>query len=181
MTRPPLSFSRRTVVVLICALALVLGVGGPAAAAGRAEKLAVLSSWSQTSKASYTAWNAARLNRGPWAGYGFDWSTDYCTSSPDNPLGFNFRLPCNRHDFGYRNYRAMGAFSANKARVDDAFYADLKRVCATYAAALRPACYSLAWTYYSAVHTFGSLIAVQKSDLDRAALIRSDSLAAGTA
>lgn len=175
MTRPFLRPVRRTVLVLISVLALVLGVAGPAAAATRAEKLTVLSSWTQTSASSYAAWNDARLNRGRWAHYGFDWSTNYCTASPDNPLGFNFRLPCQRHDFGYRNYRALGAFSANKARVDNAFYADLKRVCATYSSVLRPACYSLAWTYYSAVHVFGSLAAVRQADLDRATRIRSGS------
>ena len=48
--------------------------------------------------------------------YGFDWSTDYCSASPDQPLGFDFRLSCWRHDFGYRNYKAVGAFPANKSR-----------------------------------------------------------------
>jgi hypothetical protein len=181
MTRRLISPFRRTVVVLISAIALLLGVAGPAAAATRAEKLQVLSTWTQTSTTSYAAWNSARTNRSPWADYGFDWSTDYCSTSPDNPLGFNFRLPCHRHDFGYRNYKAMSAFSANKARLDNAFYADLKRVCATYAAALRPACYSLAWTYYKAVHVFGSLTAVRQADLDRAARIRADSLESASA
>jgi phospholipase A2-like protein len=41
--------------------------------------------------------------------------------------------------------------------VDDAFYFDLKARCATYNVFVRPACYSLAWTYYQAVKTFGSL------------------------
>jgi Tfp pilus assembly protein PilV len=181
MTRPLPSSFLRTVVVLIAAVTMLLGVAGPAAAATRAEKLAVLSSWTQTSATSYAAWNAARTNRGSWADYNFDWSTDYCTSSPDNPLGFNFRLSCYRHDFGYRNYTAMGVFSANKDRVDNAFYADLKRVCATYSAILRPACYSLAWTYYSAVHVFGSLTAVRQADVDRAARIRTESLRAAAA
>lgn len=68
----------------------------------------------------------------------------------------------------------MGRFSANKARLDDAFYADLKRVCATYNAAVRPACTSLAWTYYQAVKAFGSLAAVQQADIDRAARMKAD-------
>ena len=49
---------------------------------------------------------------------------------PDNPLGFDFTLSCWHHDFGYRNYKAVGQFRANKDRVDATFYADLKRVCA---------------------------------------------------
>ncbi|WP_433530015.1 phospholipase [Micromonospora sp. CA-263727] len=162
----------------VVALFTVLAVASPAAAAVTpAQKLSVLSSWTQTSASSYNAWNSARQNRAPWAEYNFDWSTDYCSSSPDNPLGFNFTLPCARHDFGYRNYKAVGQFSANKSRLDSAFYEDLKRVCATYNAVVRPACSSLAWTYYQAVSIFGSAAAVQQSDIDRAARIKADALA----
>ncbi|MEV0808301.1 phospholipase [Micromonospora sp. NPDC050200] len=156
------------------ALLAVLGVSSPAFAVTTTQKLSVLSSWTQTSATSYNAWNSARLNKGAWADYNFDWSTDYCSSSPDNPLGFNFTLSCARHDFGYRNYKAMGQFSANKSRLDSAFYEDLKRVCATYNVVVRPACYSLAWTYYQAVSVFGSVAAVQQSDIDRAARIKAD-------
>ncbi|MFC0030972.1 phospholipase [Micromonospora chaiyaphumensis] len=168
--------SRRLTTLLAAgtiALLTAVGVATPAAAAVSTEqKLAVLSSWTQTSASSYTAWNSARLNRAPWTEYNFDWSTDYCSSSPDNPLGFNFSLSCYRHDFGYRNHKAMGIFPANKSRLDSAFYADLKRVCATYNTVVRPACYSLAWTYYQAVSVFGSVAAVQQADLDRAARMK---------
>ena len=156
---------RRTLVVLISAVALL---APPTVASAAASKASVLSDWTQTTAASTNAWNAARLNRDPWASYGFDWSTDYCSSSPDNPLGFDFRLSCWHHDFGYRNYKDMGTFAANKDRLDNMFYADLKRKCATYSSIVRPACLSLAWTYYQAVSIFGSLEAVNPSDIDRA-------------
>lgn len=123
--------------------------------AAPADKAQVLSSWTQTSASSYNAWSSARANQGAWAAYGFDWSTDYCSSSPDNPFGFPFQNSCARHDFGYRNYKAMGAFSANKSRLDSAFYEDLKRVCANYSGATKTACNSTAWTYYQAVKAFG--------------------------
>ncbi|MEH0983732.1 phospholipase [Micromonospora sp. CPCC 205556] len=156
-------------------LLTLLGLASPAfAAVSTEQKLGVLSSWTQTSSTSYHAWNSGRLNKPAWSEYAFDWSTDYCSSSPDNPLGFSFSLSCHRHDFGYRNYKAMGQFSANKSRLDSAFYADLKRVCATYHVVVRPACYSLAWTYYEAVSIFGSTAAVQQSDLDRAARMKAD-------
>jgi hypothetical protein len=158
---------RRTVVVLFSILAL-LAPAAAAQAATTADKLAVLSSWTQTTAASTNAWNAARLNRAPWADYNFDWSTDYCSSSPDNPLGYDFTLSCWHHDFGYRNYKAMGQFPANKDRLDNMFYADLKRKCATYSSVLQPPCYSLAWTYYEAVHVFGSIAAVNPTDIERA-------------
>ena len=156
---------RRTVVVLLSSLALLVPAGVADAAASKAE---VLSGWTQTSATSFASWNAARLDRAPWSGYGFDWSTDYCSSSPDNPLGFDFRLSCYRHDFGYRNYKAIDQFAGNKARLDSAFYADLKRKCATYSSVVRPACTSLAWTYYQAVSIFGTPAAVTSADIEKA-------------
>ena len=160
---------RRALTALTAALVLVLALASPAAAVTAAEKARVLLSWTQTPVGSYNAWYAAALDRASWAAYGFDWSTDYCSQSPDQPLGFDFRLSCQRHDFGYRNYKAAAAFPANKSRVDDAFYADLRRRCAMYSVLVRPSCDSLAWTYYNAVHVFGNLQPVSQATLDRAA------------
>lgn len=160
--------SRRVATLLVtvsAALLTMLGLAGPAVAAP-SDKPVVLSNWTQTSSSSYSAWNSARQNQGAWAAYGFDWSTDYCSSSPDNPLGFDFTLSCFRHDFGYRNYKAIGQFPANKSRLDSAFYEDLKRKCNTYNAVVRPACLALAWTYYQAVSVFGS---VSRAQIDEAA------------
>ncbi len=100
-------FLRRTLVLLISLVALLIPAGVANAATTTTTKAQVLSNWTQPTASSYTAWNAARLDRGPWAGYGFDWSTDYCSASPDNPLGFDFTLACWHHDFGYRNYKAI--------------------------------------------------------------------------
>ncbi|MEU5158993.1 phospholipase [Streptomyces sp. NPDC020875] len=125
------------------------------ASAAPADKPRVLSSWTQTSASSYNAWAAANRNQGAWAAYGFNWTTDYCSSSPDNPFGFPFASSCARHDFGYRNYKAAGSFSANKARLDSAFYEDLKRACNGYTGATKTACNSTAWTYYQAVRALG--------------------------
>ncbi|MEU6530713.1 phospholipase [Streptomyces sp. NPDC046928] len=149
---------RRTLTTALAASAVsvaTLVVLAPAAQAAPADKPQVLSSWTQTSASSYNAWVAARSNQSAWAAYGFDWSTDYCSTSPDNPFGFPFSTSCARHDFGYRNYKAQGTFSANKSRLDSAFYEDLKRVCAGYSGASKTACNSTAWTYYQAVKAFG--------------------------
>ncbi|MBG0563904.1 phospholipase [Actinoplanes aureus] len=170
---------RRASLVTLLTVLAVLVAATPAYAVTAAEKAAVLSSFTQTSASSYNSWNAARQNQGAWSAYRFDWSTDYCSASPDNPIGFDFKLSCWRHDFGYRNYKDIGAFSANKSRVDSAFYADLKRKCATYASAVRPACNSLAWTYYQAVSIFGSLAAVESADLQAAADLKAAATAAG--
>jgi hypothetical protein len=132
--------------------AAVLALAAPANAA---TKLQLMSSWSQTSASSEGAFHSARANSGAYAQYGFDWGTDKCSSSPDNPFGFPFERSCIRHDFGYRNYKAEGVFDANKARIDSAFYADLKRVCNRYSGAQGASCDGLAWTYYEAVSIFG--------------------------
>ena len=132
-----------------------LFVAAAPAHAAPADKPRVLSSWTQTSTSSYTNWVAARGNQSNWSAYGFDWSTDYCSKSPDNPFGFPFQISCARHDFGYRNYKDAGTFDANKPRLDSALYEDLKRVCGRYAGAQKAACTGLAWTYYQAVKKLG--------------------------
>ncbi|MET9426803.1 phospholipase [Streptomyces sp. NPDC003036] len=122
-----------------------------------ADKPQLLSAWTQPSAASYNTWWAARQNQAAWSSYAFDWSTDYCSGAPDNPLGFPFQYSCARHDFGYRNYKAAGQFEANKARLDTAFHEDMKRVCARYAGdAVRVSCHTMAWTYYQGVSAFGT-------------------------
>ncbi|MEU9060693.1 phospholipase [Streptomyces sp. NPDC048430] len=149
---------RRRFAVPLAAVALSLPlalVPAVSASAAPSDKPQVLSSWTQTSASSYNAWNSARNNQGAWSAYAFDWSTDYCSTSPDNPFGFPFQTACARHDFGYRNYKAAGTFPANKSRIDSAFYSDLKRVCAAYSGAKLTSCNSTAWTYYHAVDIFG--------------------------
>ncbi|MBL7254691.1 phospholipase [Paractinoplanes lichenicola] len=158
--------TRRIALVLALALALVAPAG--IARATTTDKATVLAGWTQPTAASTAKWNAARLDREPWASYGFDWSTDYCSASPERPLGFDFANACWHHDFGYRNYKDLGRFAANKTRLDDTFYADMKRVCVRYSVLVRAACYSVAWTYYQAVRIFGSVSFVRQADLDRA-------------
>ncbi|MCY0924544.1 phospholipase [Streptomyces sp. H27-G5] len=138
------------------ALLALIGTAAPASAVP-ADKSRVLSNWTQTSASSYNTFISARNNQGSWSAYDFNWSTDHCSSSPDNPLGFPFNLSCARHDFGYRNYKAAGQFSANKPRLDSMFYEDLKRVCGShgYSASKKATCNSLAWTYYKAVKQLG--------------------------
>jgi len=54
-----------------------------------------------------------------------DWTTDDCTLSPDNPLGFPFAPACHRHDFGYQNYGSQSRFTAAaRLRIDDKFKAE---------------------------------------------------------
>lgn len=127
------------------------------AVATEVTKPAVLASWTQPRDASYSAWDAARRDQAFWGQFDFDWTTDLCSASPDQPLGFDFRMPCWRHDFGYRNYKAIADFPANKARVDDAFRSDMTTVCSARRGLARKACLAVARTYYQAVASFGDL------------------------
>ncbi|MFH8615134.1 phospholipase [Streptomyces sp. NPDC017979] len=151
MRRRTLATAVTTAAVTVSAVLVSTGT----ASAAPADKPKVLSSWTQTSAASYDAFFAARAKQSSWAAYGFDWSTDHCSNSPDNPFGFPFKNSCIRHDFGYRNYKKAGSFTANKARLDSAFHADMKRVCARYSGATKGTCDGTAWTYYQAVVRFG--------------------------
>jgi len=65
------------------------------------------------------AFTARRNARDPST---LDWTSDGCTSSPDNPFGFPFVPACNRHDFGYHNYRNQNRFTeSGKLRIDNQF------------------------------------------------------------
>ncbi|KPM45012.1 hypothetical protein AK830_g1521 [Neonectria ditissima] len=83
-----------------------------------------------------------------------DWTSDGCTSSPDNPFGFPFVPACNRHDFGYNNYRIQTRFTVSaKAKIDSNFKTDLYYQCSSVSAT--SVCNALADVYYAAVRAFG--------------------------
>jgi hypothetical protein len=86
-----------------------------------------------------------------------NWSTDYCSAPFVGNTGrsFNFRLPCQRHDFGYRNLKIVGAFTEeNRRRVDDRFLDDMKTTCAPRPVTQKYNCYLWADTFYAAVRVF---------------------------
>lgn len=93
-----------------------------------------------------------------------DWSSDGCSSSPDNPFGFNFVKACYRHDFGYRNYKRQSRFTdANRLSIDKRFKSDLYTVCNG-----NWACNRVADVYYAAVREFGGNSVSTAQALDRA-------------
>jgi hypothetical protein len=136
-------------------LAGVLAYPAPAYAVTLEQRLAVLSEFTQPTGLSAAVWRAALDNQHSWADYAFDWSTDLCSGSPDRPLGYDFEMPCRRHDFGYRNYKAVDLFRVNKDHVDSAFLFDMRQVCAEYEGVQGTACERLAWSYYQAVRRLG--------------------------
>ncbi|GHF55033.1 hypothetical protein GCM10010218_40490 [Streptomyces mashuensis] len=105
------------------------------------------------------AYDDAKHGKDP---YKFNWNSDGCTNASDSPLGFHFGFACRHHDFGYRNYKAMNAFTEGaKKRVDDTFLDDMQFVCRTQWGPIpqtqRDACLVVAKKYYQAVRTMGHL------------------------
>ncbi|GAA1761336.1 MULTISPECIES: phospholipase [Streptomonospora] len=91
-----------------------------------------------------------------------DWSSDSCSWSPDEPVGYNFDPGCKRHDFGYRNYKLQNRFTeANRLAIDNNFRDDLYGICDG-----DWLCQGVADIYYSAVREFGA------SSADTAAALR---------
>ncbi|MCI2420577.1 phospholipase [Saccharopolyspora sp. K220] len=96
-----------------------------------------------------------------------DWSSDGCSMSPDEPLGYEFRTSCDRHDFGYRNYKAQDRFSeANRKEIDDNFRADMYSVCGSDLG-----CRSTANIYYYAVREFGGASTSTADAVDLAQIV----------
>ena len=145
--------NRRAVAAVLLACVTVLPAG-PARGA-TADKATLLERWTQPTAASTAAWNAARQDRLRWAAYRFDWSSDKCSHAPENPFGFAFGPACRHHDFGYRNYRALGVLAQHRGRLDEVFRADLRRICDGHRKVAQPPCNVLAFTYYQAVRVFG--------------------------
>ncbi|MFI1330980.1 phospholipase A2 [Streptomyces sp. NPDC020845] len=81
--------------------------------------------------------------------------------APDKPGGFNFKGPCQRHDFGYRNYKKLNAFTgAHRERIDLAFLQDMRRICNVqpgFYERQRAGCRKTANAYYNTVRLVGKL------------------------
>ncbi len=119
----------------------------------------------------------AIIGRGdPW----FDTSTDLCSAPGIRSTGrtFDFRAPCRRHDFGYRNLQLLdrryscdtrspgqicaspgrsGRFwnGTSRRRVDQQFLSDMKAHCRSRPWYDKPTCFSWAETFYGAVRVAG--------------------------
>lgn len=94
-----------------------------------------------------------------------DWGSDGCSSSPDNPFGFNFVKACYRHDFGYRNYKRQSRFNeTTRLSIDNNFKDDLYEICNG-----NWACNRTADVYYAAVRQFGNSSVSTAQAVDKAA------------
>jgi hypothetical protein len=94
----------------------------------------------------------------------FDVTTDWCSAPLVGSTGrsFDFRSPCRRHDFGYRNLKLVEArygidawSSPSRRRVDQQFLADMRNHCRSRPWYDEPTCLAWAATFHAAVRAFG--------------------------
>ncbi|MGW5863810.1 phospholipase A2 [Streptomyces sp. NPDC055239] len=133
---------------------------GAATEAAGAAKMRRLYALTRSTETSVKDWRATRkLAKQGVDRWNFRWDTDWCTRLADKPGGFDFRLSCGRHDFGYRNYKQLigktaFAGSSHERRIDKAFLFDMKRQCAAQphkTTAQRAKCRKTAKAYYDRV------------------------------
>ncbi len=112
-----------------------------------------------------TGWGTVGNYNAQYAAYAFtgqpypglDWTRDGCSAPDGLGLGYreDFRPACNVHDFGYRNLKVYERTSDNRKTTDEAFYTNMKSICAAKSWYKRPACYSAAYAYYQGVRIGG--------------------------
>jgi Prokaryotic phospholipase A2 len=98
----------------------------------------------------------------------FDWTTDWCSAPLVGSTGrsFDFRAPCRRHDFGYRNLRLLdrrygggGQYwnDGTRRRVDQQLLSDMKSHCRARPWFEEATCRLWADTFYSVVRVAGGI------------------------
>ncbi|WP_283135947.1 phospholipase A2 [Rhizohabitans arisaemae] len=122
-------------------------------------KPVMLALLTENSAAGWARWK--KLSHDNYYDRGYDWnmSTDYCSKSVDQPiLSFapwqrvDWREPCARHDFGYRNYKEMRRFDySRKVRLDVMFLRDLMVACDAQIFFANARCHALAHVYFKTV------------------------------
>ncbi|CAB4556089.1 MAG: hypothetical protein F2545_02615 [Actinobacteria bacterium] len=89
-----------------------------------------------------------------------DWTTDGCSAPIVGSTGrtFDFTHACQRHDFGYRNFKALHGgkwwTSSLRHRIDRVFQSDMYAHCAARTRTARNVCRTWAKTFYRAVRTY---------------------------
>jgi hypothetical protein len=174
---------RRIVLVAVASCSTVLSpaIAGPAASAAASFARSTLSTGvvvaaaarSASDDAAYVDRALHRISIGafealvlgphdPW----FDWTTDWCSAPMVGSTGrsFDFRWPCRRHDFGYRNLKRLDRVhgpagtwwnATTKLAVDRRFLTDMHLHCGARPWWDESPCRAWATTFYGAVRAFG--------------------------
>jgi hypothetical protein len=87
-----------------------------------------------------------------------DWTTDGCSAPIVGSEGrsFNFRTACDRHDFGYRNFKALGLFdTSTRTLIDEQLHRDMNRACDSQRRTLKVRCVAWSEIFYTMVRAAG--------------------------
>jgi hypothetical protein len=87
-----------------------------------------------------------------------DWTTDGCSAPIVGSEGrsFNFRTACDRHDFGYRNFKALGLFdTSTRTQIDEQLHRDMNRACDSQRRTLKVRCVAWSEIFYTMVRAAG--------------------------
>lgn len=176
MPHRPFPVRRGALVVLLTAVLVLAAPGCAPAPTLRgldqrlyATDLASFASWwrhehavaQHVSEATVAAWLDRSIDRldDPAARRGtWDLTTDLCSSSPDRGPSFDFRWPCIRHDFAWRNLRRLDRLAgggvdthARRVAATGQFLRDMRTTCSSKAPVVRAACRAVAATYHRVV------------------------------
>ena len=89
-----------------------------------------------------------------------DWTTDGCSAPVVGSTGrtFDFTHACHRHDFGYRNFKAIDRgkwwTSSMRQRIDTVFRRDMLLDCDSRPKTAKKLCRAWATTFYKAVRAY---------------------------
>jgi hypothetical protein len=87
-----------------------------------------------------------------------DWTTDGCSAPVVGSEGrsFNFRSACNRHDFGYRNFKHLGLFdTTTRTLIDEQLRRDMNTYCDSQRRTFKVRCVAWSEIFYTMVRAAG--------------------------
>ena len=87
-----------------------------------------------------------------------DWSNDGCSAPIVGSEGrsFNFRSACDRHDFGYRNFKNLGLFdTSTRTLIDEQLHRDMNTYCDSQRRTFKVRCIAWSEIFYTMVRAAG--------------------------
>lgn len=87
-----------------------------------------------------------------------DWTTDGCSAPIVGSEGrsFNFRTACDRHDFGYRNFKNLGIFdTSTRTLIDEQLHRDMNTYCDSQRRTFKVRCVAWSEIFYTMVRAAG--------------------------
>jgi hypothetical protein len=87
-----------------------------------------------------------------------NWTSDGCSAPIVGSQGrsFNFRAACDRHDFGYRNFKALAIFDTSTRRlIDEQLHRDMNAYCSSQRRTFKVRCIAWSEIFYKMVRAAG--------------------------